>query len=82
MKSISIRVEDELAEKLERFADMQHRTKSYIINKAIKDYVAYEEHIIEKINAGLKDIAEGRTYPAEKAKQIIATRVLARKKQK
>lgn len=69
MKSISIRIEDEIANKIDHFASMQDRDRSYIINKAIKDYIAHEEYIIEQINEGLKDIEEGRVCSFEDVKK-------------
>ena len=69
MKSISIRVEDTLATKIDNIAKMQDRDRSYIINKAIKDYIDHEEYILEQINEALKDIEEGRVHSFEDVKK-------------
>jgi predicted transcriptional regulator len=71
MKSISLRIEDEIAAKIDNIAKIQDRDRSYIINKAIKDYIAHEEWIIEQIHAGLKDIEEGKVYSEEEVFEFL-----------
>lgn len=71
MKNFSIRIEDEIADKIDNFAKMQDRNRSYIINKAIKDYIEHEEYILEQINEGLKDIEEGRVHSFNEVQRDI-----------
>jgi predicted transcriptional regulator len=69
MKSISIRVEDTLYVKIDNIAKMQDRDRSYIINKAIKEYIEHEEYILEQIHEAIKDIEEGRVHIFEDVKK-------------
>lgn len=71
MKSISLRIEDAIAEKIDNIAQLEDRDRSYILNKAIKNYIAHYEYIVEQINAGLKDIENGNVYSLEEAKAMI-----------
>ena len=37
-KAISITIDEELAEKLEQIANETHRKKSYLVNRALKEF--------------------------------------------
>ena len=60
--SISIRMEEETISKINKIAELEDRDRSYIINKAVKEYLEYQEYILQQINEGIKDIEEGRVY--------------------
>ncbi len=62
MKNISIRMEEETISKINKIAELEDRDRSYIINKAVKEYLDYQEYILQQINEGIKDIEEGRVY--------------------
>ncbi|MDR0484336.1 MAG: ribbon-helix-helix protein, CopG family [Alphaproteobacteria bacterium] len=69
MRNISLRMEDEDIEKLEKFAKMQDRDRSYMINKAVKHLIAEEERILAEIQEGLDDIEAGRYRSYEEFKK-------------
>ena len=71
MKNFSIRIEDDVAEKIDNLAKMQDRNRSYIINKAINKYIEHEEYILEQINEGIKDLEEGRFYSFDEVQQDL-----------
>jgi predicted transcriptional regulator len=62
-------MEDEDIEKLEKFAKMQDRDRSYMINKAVKHLIAEEERILAEIQEGLDDIEAGRYRSYEEFKK-------------
>jgi RHH-type transcriptional regulator, rel operon repressor / antitoxin RelB len=55
---ISARIPQELDEKLEAFAKLDKRSKSFIIEEALERYVAREAWIVEKMD---KAFAEAET---------------------
>ena len=56
---VSLRIEEDLAARLERLARATHRTKSFIASQAIEEYLALQEWQVEAIQEGLDDIARG-----------------------
>ena len=69
MKTVSIRVNDDLVDKLDEMAKREDRDRSYLINKAIKSYINHEEYILEQIYVGIKDIKEGKVHSFEEVKK-------------
>ncbi|XWO13590.1 putative transcriptional regulator [Candidatus Hepatincola sp. Pdp] len=71
MKSISIRLEDNTAKKIDTIATLEDRDRSYIINKAINNYIAHHEYIIKQINLGLQDIQDNNIYSEKEFNNIV-----------
>ena len=65
-KPISITIDEELAEKLEKIAADTHRKKSYYVNQALKEY--FEE--IEDYNVALQRKG-GKAVPFDTAKEEL-----------
>ena len=69
MPITSIRLQAELEEPLEALAKKLERSKNYIINQAVKDYIAARELAEQRWQEtlpALESVAAGRTIPAEK----------------
>jgi len=64
---LTIRLNPELKEQLDRLADATDRTKSFLASEAISQYVARESEIIEGIECGLADAKAGRLVPHDEA---------------
>ena len=69
--TITVRVPSEVKKRLGKLAKTTDRTKSYLVAKAIVDYVAYEEEIIAGIKRGLADVKAGRVTPHNKVMDEI-----------
>jgi predicted transcriptional regulator len=65
--TITVRLPQEIEDKLGRLASSTRRTKSFLAGEAIADYVRRELDIIEGINRGLEDVRAGRVVPHEQA---------------
>ena len=72
MAAFTIRVPDETAERLNRLAEKQDRSRAYIAAKAIEDYVAREEWQLAEIEAGLAEADAGLFATSEDVAKIIA----------
>ncbi len=62
MAMISVRIPDELLEQLEKTAVNTRRSKGWIINEALREYLVREEHkqrIFEETYEALVDIKAG-----------------------
>jgi predicted transcriptional regulator len=70
-KTISFRAEAETIDELDSLAAAQDRSRSYLINEAISNYIelhAYQDALVRK---GLDDMRAGRTFShAEVAKRL------------
>ena len=63
MGMTSVRMPDELLEKLDEAAEKMRRSKGWIINDAVSEYLAREErkaHMLEETREALADIKAGR----------------------
>lgn len=64
---ISVRMPEELAERLESLAKATDRSKSYLATLAIEEFVAIQEWQIQAIKDGIADAEAGRVVGHEKA---------------
>jgi predicted transcriptional regulator len=82
--TMTIRLSQDLKEKLDRIATDTRRSKSFLAGEAVSAYVDRELEIIEGIKRGLADAKAGRVIPHEQvmseARQIISAAKEKRKK--
>ena len=57
--TMTIRLEDEVKDRLDRLADSTNRSKSYLAAKAIREFVETNEWQIAEIRAALKEADAG-----------------------
>ena len=69
--TLTIRVEDELAEQLTRIAAATKRSKSFLAAEAVRVYVREEAVFLEHVEAGRRDVAAGRVVPHEEVVKWI-----------
>lgn len=72
MSAFTVRVPDEIAERLDRLADKHDRSRSYMAARAIEDFVAREEWQLAEIEAGLVEAWSGQFASANEVAQVIA----------
>lgn len=59
MTAFTVRLPDEVANKLEQLAEKLDRSRSYMAARAIEDFVAREEWQLAEIEAGLAEADRG-----------------------
>ncbi len=64
---ISVRVENDLAKRLERLAKATDRSKSYLAAQAIEEYVALQEWQVQAIQEGIAAAKRGEVVNHDKA---------------
>ena len=70
---ISVRVPEQLAQRLEHLAKATDRSRSYLATLAIEEFVAVQEWQVEAIKEGIADAEAGRVAPHEKAAAQLKT---------
>ncbi len=65
--SLSIRVPEELSERLEALAKATDRSKSFLAVQAIEEFVTVQEWQVAAITEGIADADAGKTVSHEKA---------------
>jgi predicted transcriptional regulator len=69
MKDIlTVRLDSETKEKLEKIAKATARTKSYIASEAIREYINLNEWQIQAIKRGIDQAKKGKVIAHEKIK--------------
>jgi RHH-type transcriptional regulator, rel operon repressor / antitoxin RelB len=72
MRTLTVRVEDEIEQRLDRLASETHRTKSFYVREAIlkslddMEDVYLADQVIERIRRG-----EEKTYSLEEAEELL-----------
>lgn len=66
---LTIRLEGEIKEKLEKIAKATDRSKSYIASKAIIDYIDLNEWEIQAIQKGIEQANSGQVISHKKIKE-------------
>jgi predicted transcriptional regulator len=83
-ETVTIRLNAELKEKLNRLAKDTRRSKSFLASEAVTRYVESEAEIVAGIHDGLKDVEAGRVQSHEdvmaKSQAIIDHAVANHKK--
>jgi predicted transcriptional regulator len=77
-RTVSFRIASEKVEQLDALAKSMDRDRSYLLNEAIDDYLAYQRECVEKIEKGLEDIRQGRVIDHEVVMQRIDTLIRER----
>jgi predicted transcriptional regulator len=68
---MTIRLEDEMKDRLEQLAESTHRSKSYLAAEAIREYVANNEWQIAEIGAALRE-ADAGDFASDKEVATVA----------
>ena len=68
---VSLRIEEDLADRLSRLAVATSRTKSFIASQAILDYLALQEWQIAAIQEGVDAADRGEMVEHDEALKIL-----------
>lgn len=58
--TVTARLNEETAKKLDLLADELRRSRSFLVAQAVEDYVAREGDFLRAVEGGLEDIRAGR----------------------
>jgi predicted transcriptional regulator len=71
---ITIRAAKEMVSEIDALASAMDRSRNYLINQAIQQYLETNAWQVERIKAGLADARAGRVSPAEEVYAAIAAK--------
>ncbi len=66
--TVTARIDAKLGRRLAKLAQATGRSKSWVINAALRAYVESELDFVEKVEAGLRSARAGRLIPQEEVK--------------
>lgn len=69
-RNISLRLDDEKIERIDRLAAELGRSRAWVLNQAADRYLEYEEWFARQVHAG---IAEARTGETESHEEVMAS---------
>ncbi|MES2862109.1 MAG: hypothetical protein V4701_11590 [Pseudomonadota bacterium] len=79
--ALTLRVSQDLKDKLIRLAADTDRTPSAVAQRALQAYVEYHIEMLDAVEASREDFRQGRTHTNEEVRRD-ATEILARHKSK
>jgi predicted transcriptional regulator len=79
-KVTSVRLEDELADKLDRLADSMDRPKAWLIEQAIKSYVDEQSWQVRAIREAMEEYRTGKaeSVPHEQVMERLEAKIRAK----
>lgn len=69
--TLSVRIDPTVRKRLEALARSSKRSKSFLAAQAIAAYVEAEEWQLDEIQAGLKDLEDGRSVGHERVSRWL-----------
>ncbi len=76
--SVSARIDAGVLNGLDQLAERYDRSRSWLVAKAVREYVERETEFLEFIKAGEDDIAAGRVHTQEEMEAWIEERIAKR----
>lgn len=72
MATLSLRIDPALKKRLDKLAEATHRSKSYLAEEAIKNFVSVNEWQIAEIKKAIKEADEGKFASPSDVKRVFA----------
>lgn len=70
--AFTVRVQDDIVEKLDKIAALSDRSRAYLAAQAIEDYVAREAWQLAEIQAGVEEADRGEFAGANDLADVVA----------
>ena len=68
----------EIKQRLTQLAAVTRRSKAFLANEAVEQYLAAEEEFVGSIQQGIEDADAGRSYSTKEALESMTKRIDAR----
>jgi predicted transcriptional regulator len=69
--AISLRLPKEMKRELDALAKATKRSRSYLVNEAIADYVEHERKIVQGIEKARRELNAGKGVPHDEAMALL-----------
>lgn len=60
MKATTVRLEENMLEKIDGLAAILNRPRSWVIKQAIERFIEYEEWFVQEVNNGVQEVRAGK----------------------
>jgi predicted transcriptional regulator len=71
MKTTTVRMDDELLERVDGIAKTLNRPRSWVVTQALDRFVAYEEWFLQEVQAGLTEVQRAEIATTEELKNAF-----------
>jgi len=68
---ISVRVSDNIAQRLAELADATERSKSYLMEQALEEFIAHQEWQVKAIQQGIRQADTGKLVEHKEALKVL-----------
>lgn len=68
-KIVSVRIEDKLLKRIDQMAELQDRSRAWVINHAMQNYLDHEEWFIQAVEQGIAEANAGKLVSHQEVKQ-------------
>jgi predicted transcriptional regulator len=68
---ISVRVSNDIAQRLTDLADATGRSKSYLAEQALEEFIAHQEWQVKAIQQGIRQADTGKLVEHKKALKVL-----------
>ena len=68
---ISVRVPNDVAQRLTKLADATERSKSYLAEQAFEEFIAHQEWQVKAIRQGIRQADTGKMAEHRKALKVL-----------
>ncbi len=70
--TMTVRVSDELKAKLDKFAELTGRSKSYVALTAVEEYLAWRVPQLQDLELAIEEADQGKFAPEEEVNRVFA----------
>jgi len=74
MKTTTVRMADELLERVDGIAKTLNRPRSWVVTQALDRFVNYEEWFLQEVQAGLAEVERGEVATTEEVTRAFLKR--------
>lgn len=74
-RNISLRMEDDMIERIDRLAAELGRSRAWVLNQAADRYLEYEEWFVQQVQAGIAEEHAGDTLPHDQVMAALRRRI-------
>ncbi len=72
--TVSARIPEDLNEQLTTLSQALRRNRSWVIEEALRGYIASEQQFLEAVAEGLRDVDEGRVVEHQEIVEMLRER--------
>ena len=72
MRATTIRMEDTVLDRVDSMAKSVNRSRTWLINQAVEQFLSYEEWFVQEVQAGVNEVANGELASQGKVEQRFA----------